>query len=59
MPKEKTSKKVASKSGKGLHDSALIKELLRRIQRDCSTVMKYVDDAESAFGSSLTQREKE
>ena len=40
MPREKTSKKTARKAGKALKDADLIRELVRRIQRDCHTILE-------------------
>lgn len=58
MPKEKTSKKTAKKSGRVISDGYLMIAKAKHIQREMHEFIEFFQDAMAAAGSSLTQREK-
>jgi hypothetical protein len=56
---EKTSKKVAAKSGRMLANGEVLIAQAKRIQREMHEFIEFFEVAMSSAGSALTQREKE
>ena len=55
MKNEKTSKRTASSASYVMDEKETILAILKRVQRDMATIIKFTEEAASCAASALTQ----